>query len=125
MANFCNSFVSDFENLHNLIHHKYYIWWFQYDPENSKSCETTLSSNVLGNETETFDSQLKVKFVSKNIIDLFKQNLAENKISFLSKVLYFIPTCNEVGVAVAVNVATWCNHSKYEKKIIIIKNFKN
>ena len=70
------------------------------DSENFKSCEGTPSSNVQGNEAEMCDGWLKVKFVSKNVINLSKWNLTENEIALLSKGLNFIPTCNKVdGVA--------------------------
>ena len=45
------------------------------------------------------DGQLKGKFVGKNVINLSKRDLSENKISLLSKGLNFIPTCNKVDVA--------------------------
>ena len=40
------------------------------DSENSKSCESTPSSNVQGNEAEICESGLKCKFVSKIDITL-------------------------------------------------------
>ena len=55
------------------------------DSKNSKSCEGEPFSNVQGNEAEMCDSQLKGKYVSKNVINLSKQNLSENEISHLSK----------------------------------------
>ena len=76
---FCNSFVPDFENLHNLIHlndvsdtNTIFDDSSISDPENSKSCEGTPFSNVQGNEAEMCDGRLKGKFVSKNVIDLSK-----------------------------------------------------
>ena len=103
---FCNSFVPDFENPHNLIHlndvsdaNTLFDGYSISDSENPKSCEGTPSSNVQGNETEMRDGRLKGKFVSKNVINLSRQNLSENEISLLSKGLDFIPTCNKVDVA--------------------------
>ena len=69
------------------------------DSENSKSCETTPSSNVHGNEAEICYGRLQRKFVSKNVIGLSKRNLSENEISLLPKGLNFIPTWNKVDVA--------------------------
>ena len=69
------------------------------DSENYKRCEGTPSSNVQGNGAEICDCRLKVKFVSKNVINLAKRNLTENEISFLSKGFNFIPTCNKVDAA--------------------------
>ena len=103
---FCNSFVPDFENLHNLIHlndvsdaNTTFNDSSISDSENSKSSEGTPSSNVQGNEAEMCDGRLKGEFVSKNVINLSKRNLSENEISLLSKGLNFIPTCNKVDVA--------------------------
>ena len=98
--------MPDFENLHNLIHlndvpdtntifHDSSI----SDSENSKSCETTASSNLHGNEAEMCDGQLKGKFVSKNVINFSKRNLNENKISFSSKGPNFIAACKKIDVA--------------------------
>ena len=77
--NFCNSFVPDSKNLHNLIHlndisdTKTFFYFFNTrDSENSKSCEGTPFSNVQGNEAEMCDSRLKGTFVSQNVINLSK-----------------------------------------------------
>ena len=103
---FCNSFVPDFENLHNLKHlndvsdaNTLFDDSSISDSENSKCCEGTPSSNVQGNEAEMCDSRLKGKFVSKSVINLPKRDLTETEISLLSKVLNLIPTCNKVDVA--------------------------
>ena len=103
---FCNSFVPDFENLHNLVHlndvsdtKTMFDDSSISDSENSKNCEGTPFSNVQGNEVEMCDGRLKGKFVSTNVINLSKRNLSENEISLLSKGLNFIPTCNKVDVA--------------------------
>ena len=103
---FCNSFVPDFENLHNLVHLNDVFDTKTMlddssisDSQNSKNCEGTPFSNVQGNEAEMCDGRLKGKFVSKNVINLSKRNLSENEISLLSKGLNFIPTCNKVDVA--------------------------
>ena len=103
---FCNLFVPDFKNLHNLIHvNDVSDTKTMFDDssisnsENSKNCEGTPFSNVQGNEAEMCDGRLKGKFVSKNVINLSKRNLSENEISLLSKGLNFIPTCNKVDVA--------------------------
>ena len=70
-------YVSDFENLHNLIHlnddsdtNTIFEDSSINDSENSKSCETTPSSNVQGNEAEICEGRLKDKFVSKIVINL-------------------------------------------------------
>ena len=70
-------YVPDFENLHNLIHlnddsdtNTIFDDSSINDAENSKSCETTPSSNVQGNEAEICDSGLKGKLVSKIVINL-------------------------------------------------------
>ena len=70
-------YVPDFENLHNLIHlnddsdtNTIFEDSSINDSENSKSCETTPSSNVQVNEAEICDSGLKDKFVSKIVINL-------------------------------------------------------
>ena len=103
---FCNSFVPDFENLHNLIHlndvsdtNTIFDDSSISDSENSKHCEGSPSSNVQGNKAEMCDGRLKSKFVSKNVVHLSKRNLTENEISLLLKGLDFIPTCNKVDVA--------------------------
>ena len=57
------------------------------DSENSKSCEGTPFSNVHGNKVEMCDGWLKGIFVSKNVINLSKQNLSENEISLFERVL--------------------------------------
>ena len=64
--NFCNSFVPEFENLHNLIHlndisdtDTTFDDSSISDSENCKNCETKPSSNVQGNEPEMCDSLLK------------------------------------------------------------------
>lgn len=84
----------DLDNLHNLIHsdddsdtNTLIDDSSVTDSENSQNCETTPSSSVQGNEAE-----LKGKFVSKNVIDLSKQNLTENEISLLLKHLNLIST---------------------------------
>ena len=76
---FCNSFVPDFENLHNPIHltdvsdaNSIFDDSSISDSENSKSCEGTPSSNAQGNEADMCDGRLKGKFVSKNVINLSK-----------------------------------------------------
>ena len=103
---FCNSFVPDFENLHNLIHLNHvsdtktmFDGSSISDSENSKSREAAPLSNVQGNEAEMCDGRLKGKFVGENVINLSKRDLSENEISLLSKGLNFIPTCNKVDVA--------------------------
>ena len=77
--NFCNSFVPDFENLHNLTHlndvsdtNTIFDDSSISGSENSKTCEDTPSSNVQVNEAEMRDGRLKGKFVSKNAVNLFK-----------------------------------------------------
>ena len=104
--NFCNSFVPEFENLHNLIHlndvsrtNTTFDDSGISDSENSENCGTKPSSNVQGNEAEMCDGRLKGRFVSKNVINWSKRNLTENEISLLSKGLNFIPTCNKVDIA--------------------------
>ena len=103
---FYNSFVPDFENLHNLIHlndvsdtKTMFDDSSISDSENSKNCESTPFSNVQGNEAEMCDGQLKGKILIENVINLSKRDLSENEISLLSKGLNFIPTCNKVDVA--------------------------
>ena len=98
--------MPDFENLHNLIHlndvsdtKTMFDDSSISDSENSKSCESTLFSNVQGNEAEMCDGLLKGKFVIENVINLSERDLSENEISLLSKHLNFIPTCNMVDVA--------------------------
>ena len=68
------------------------------DSENSKSCETTPSSNVQSSKTEIGDGWLKGKFVIKKI-NLSKRTLTENEISLLPKGLNFITTWNKLDVA--------------------------
>ena len=77
--NFCNSFVPDSKNLHNLIHlndisdtKTMFDDFSTSDSENSKSCEGTPFSNVQGNEAEMCDGRLKGTFVSQNVINLSK-----------------------------------------------------
>ena len=89
----------DLDNLHNLIHsdddsdtNTLFDDSSVTDSENSQNCETTPSSSVQGNEAELGDDRLKGKFVSKNVIDLSKQNLTENEISLLLKHLNLIST---------------------------------
>ena len=103
---FCNSFVPDLENLYNLVHlndvsdtNTIFDDSSINDSENSKSCEGTPFTDVQGNEAEMCDGRLKVKFISKNVINLSKRNLSENEISLLSKGLNFILTRNKVDVA--------------------------
>ena len=69
------------------------------DSENSKRCEGTPSSDVQGNDAEMCDGRLKGKFVCKNVVNLSKRKVSESEISFLSKGLNFIPTCNKVDLA--------------------------
>ena len=104
---FCNSFVPDFESLHNLMHlndvcdtNTIFDDSGICDSKSSKSCKTTPLSNIQGNEAEMCGSHLKSKFVSNNVINLSMQNLTECDISLLSKGLHFIPTsCNKVHVS--------------------------
>ena len=88
---FCNSFVPDFESLHNLMHlndvcdtNTIFDDSGICDSKSSKSCKTTPLSNIQGNEAEMCDSHLKNKFVSNNVINLSMQNLTECDISLLS-----------------------------------------
>ena len=66
-SNFCNSFIPDFEKLHNLIHLNDFsetkIIFDDSsisDSEYSENCETTSSSIVKGKEAEMYDGRLKV-----------------------------------------------------------------
>ena len=58
---FCNSFVPDFKNLHNLIHlndcsntNTIFDDFSINESENSKSCETIPSSNMQGNMKQKY-----------------------------------------------------------------------
>ena len=82
--NFCNSFVPDFENLHNLIH-----------LNDDSQINTIFDANVEVSKAEICDGRLKGKFVSKYTINLSRRNLTEN---LLCKGFNFISTCNKVDV---------------------------
>ena len=101
--NFYNFFVPDFENLHNPIQlnntsdtNNKFNDSITSDSENSKYCETKLSSNMLGNEAEMCDWRYWSKFVSTYVTDLPKWNITDN---VGLKWLNFIPTSNKVDVA--------------------------
>ena len=59
---FCNSFVTEFENLHNLIHlNDVFDTNTTFDDSSisdSENCETKPSSNVQSNEAEMCDGRL-------------------------------------------------------------------
>ena len=57
------------------------------DSENSKSCEGSPFTNMQGNEAGMCDSHFQGKFVSKNFVNLSKQNVSEKKFLFCQRVL--------------------------------------
>ena len=117
---FCNSFVPDFENLYYLLHLDTSDNDKESSPENSESkqdcsknsCKNACleigngtskirnseniegERNANGNQTVLLENRLKRNFVSKNVVNLSKQNLNDAEISLLSKGLNFVPTCN-------------------------------
>ena len=120
-VSFCKSFVPDFENLHYLL--------TLNDTSNEstlfcESCKTLGNglkvpngtygkndneflekSNIQGhlneesNEATILNDRLKCRFVSKNVVNLFKRKLSKYEISLLSKGLKFIPTSNTIDKA--------------------------
>ena len=95
--------MHDFENLHNLIHlndNSDIIAAFKHSNTNETKdcaiCETNPDSDIQGNQSEICKCQLKGKFISKNVTNLFKRNLTVDEIFILSKGLNFVPTCNKI-----------------------------
>ena len=84
-----------------------------------------------GNEAEMCDRRLKGKFVSKNDINLSERNLTVIEISFFSKGLNFIPTCNKedvsrlkLGLEQLGKMLHLKFHSKNHKRNISINQFR-
>ena len=62
---------------------------------NSKTIEGEKNAN--GNQAILLENRLKGNFVSKNVVNLSKQNLNDEEISLLSKGLNFVhATCNNI-----------------------------
>ena len=54
--------------------------------------------NANANQAVLLENRLKVKFVSNNVVNLFKRNLNDAEISLLSEGLNFFPTCNNIYI---------------------------
>ena len=120
-SKFCNSFIPDFEDLHYLIHLNdnmndtlvnsnldeeivLDITGFHdeevLEKQNVTGCDH--SENHLseeGNDLFTLNRRIKVKFVSKNVVNLSKRKLTKAEASLLSKGLKFVPTSNHINKA--------------------------
>ena len=70
------------------------------DKQSLAGCDHSGSHlNEEGNEVFTSNGQIRVKFVSKNVVNLSKRKLAKAEISLLSKGLKFVPTSNHINEA--------------------------
>ena len=122
---FCNNFVPKFENLYYLLHLNTNESIKESSSENSESnqdcsqnsrknacveigngtSKLTNSKNIEGeinangNQAIHLENKLKSNFVSKDVVNLSKQNLNDAEISLLSKGLNFVPTCNNIDKA--------------------------
>ena len=106
---FCESFISDFENLHYLLHlnESEDDVSEEKDLKNDSSVETrdvNTSSidnklNVKANAAKMLDNRLQGNFVSKSVVNLSRRNLTDSEISLLSKGLNFVPTSNTIDKA--------------------------
>ena len=120
-SKFCNSFILDFENLYYLIHlndnmngilvdskldeeivlditgfHDEVV----LDKQNVTGCDHSESHlSEEGNDLFTSNGRIKCKFVSKNVVNLFKWKLTKAEISLLSKRLKFVSTSNHINKA--------------------------
>ena len=95
--NFCESFISDFENLHYLLH----LNESEDDVSEEKDLENGISVEIRDLNTSSLDNKLNVKenaakildnrlqgnFVSKNVVNLSRRNLT------------FVPTSNTIDMA--------------------------
>ena len=116
---FCNNFVPDFENLYYLLHLNTSDSIKGSSSENSESkqdcsknsCKNACleigsgtskvrnseniegERNANGNQAVLLGNRLKSHFVSKNVVNLSKQNFNDAEIYLLSKGLNFVPTC--------------------------------
>ena len=106
---FCESFIPDFENLHYLLHLN--------ESEDDVSEEKDLKNNsfvaichvntsfldnklnVKDNAAKVLDNRLQGNFISKNVLNLSRRNLAGSEISLLFKGLKFVPTFNTIDKA--------------------------
>ena len=64
---------------------------------NSENIEEERKAN--DNQALLLENRLKGNFVSKNVVNLSKQNLDDADISLLPKELNFVPTCNNIDKA--------------------------
>ena len=121
-SKFCNFFVPDFENLHYLVHlndnMNGAIVDIKSDPEivlaiagfhneevlNKQSvpgCDHS-ESHLSGEDSDdifSLNGRIKVKFVSKNVVNLSKWKLTKTEMLLLSKGLKYVPTSNHINRA--------------------------
>ena len=64
---------------------------------NTSSLDNEL--NVKDNAAKMLNNRLQGNFVSKNVVNLSKQNLTDSEISLLPKGLNFVPTSNTIDKA--------------------------
>ena len=64
---------------------------------NSENIEGERNAN--GNQAVPLENWVKGNFFSRNVVNLSKRNLTDAEISLLSKVLNFVPTCNNIDKA--------------------------
>ena len=107
--NLCESFIPDFENLHYLLllNESEDVTSEEKDLKNDSSVEirdvntSSLDNglNVEDNAAKMLNNRLQGNFVSKNVVNLSKQNLTDSEISLLPKGLNFVPTSNTIDKA--------------------------
>ena len=107
--NFCENFISDFKNLHYLLHldesqdGASEVKYLKNDiSEEITDLNTSFSDDELNeryNAAKMLDDRLQCNFVSKNDINLSKRNLTDSEISLLSKGFNFVPTSNTIDKA--------------------------
>ena len=106
---FCESFFPDFENLHYLLH----LNESEDDVSEEKDLENDSSVEIRDVNTSSLDNGLNIEdnaakmlnntlqgnFISKNVVNLSRQNLTDSEISLLPKGLNFVPTSNTIDKA--------------------------
>ena len=108
---FCNSYVSDFENLFTILNLCDESTLEKEvplkDPEiNNSSDETEKEEDIsfeyvhdVSNRASLKEGRLQGNFVSQNVINLSKKDLTKSEVSLLSKGLKFVPTPSNVDIS--------------------------